>query len=122
MPHEYKDSFQTQIQILQALGEEKATTIETHMAVIKRQMKRVTDHIDRTNVEITNVHQVSVKLLNESKLALVELLKANKGLLCQRLQKMKGDHERLVASLKSASVLLGSSLEDSPEWRCHCYS
>eukprot|EP00057_Strongylocentrotus_purpuratus_P007022 XP_011661496.1 PREDICTED: uncharacterized protein LOC105437036 [Strongylocentrotus purpuratus] len=108
---EYKDSFQKKIQLLQALGEEKVATIKTNMAVIESQMKRVTDHIDGICDEITNVYLESAKKLNESKLALVEQVDAQKGPLCQRLQEMKGDHERSVASLKSASVLLESTSE-----------
>ncbi|XP_030847185.1 uncharacterized protein LOC115926532 [Strongylocentrotus purpuratus] len=107
----YNRSIQKEIQILQEGGEAKAATIKTHLAVIESQMKRVTDHNDSRNVEITNVYLVSVKLLNDSKLALVQQVNAHDEPLYLRLQKMKGDHERLVASLKSASVLLGRSLE-----------
>ena len=46
------------------------------------------------------------------KFALFEQVDAQKkGPLCQRLQNMKGDHERLFASLKSVSVLLDNSLK-----------
>ena len=106
----YKVSFQKKIQPLQALGEGKVATIETNMAVIEGQMKRVIDHIDGLYVKITSVHKVLVKELEHNKSALKEQIDAEKGTQCQ-LQKIKGDHERMVASLKSASVLLDKSLK-----------
>ena len=108
---EYNASTKKRIESLQARGKTKVTTIKNHMTYIKNQKERVTDHIAGKKAEINKSYQESLKKLDEMKAALDKQLDAQEEKLCKRLDEMQDVDERLITSIKSASVLAGNSMK-----------
>ncbi|XP_030845790.1 uncharacterized protein LOC115925887 [Strongylocentrotus purpuratus] len=107
---EYNASTEIQIVSLQSRVETKVTTIKNHVTCIKNQKERVTDHIAGKKAEINKSYQESLKKLDERKAALDKQLDAQEEKLCKRLDEMQDVDERLIASIESASVLAGNSM------------